>query len=51
MVETQKRCGNEADACQRHEVGREFQGLYDSPHLPGITISTSASDFYPIKAV
>ena len=36
---------------QRHEAGRELQGLRLGGLLPGIKINTSATDFAPIEQV
>jgi branched-chain amino acid transport system substrate-binding protein len=51
MVETLKRCG---DTLTRANVMKQAAGFHNFPLpllLPGITISTSATDFYPIQAV
>ena len=41
-----------ADARERHEAGGELQEVRACPLLlPGITVSTSPTDFYPIQAV
>ena len=40
-----------SDARERHEAGRQPQGLEAPLLLPGIKINTSATDFYPIQAV
>lgn len=39
----------QSDSCERHEAGRQHQGLELGGLLPGIKISTSADDFAPIK--
>jgi branched-chain amino acid transport system substrate-binding protein len=51
MVETLKRCGDELT---RANVMKQSAGFHNFPLpllLPGISISTSATDFYPIQAV
>jgi branched-chain amino acid transport system substrate-binding protein len=51
MLETLKRCG---DALTRENVMKQAAGFkkFELPIvLPGITISTSATDYYPIQAV
>ncbi len=51
MVETLKRCGDELT---RANVMKQAAGFKNFPLpllLPGITISTSPTDFYPIQAV
>jgi branched-chain amino acid transport system substrate-binding protein len=51
MVETLKRCGDELT---RANIMKQAAGFKNFPLpllLPGITISTSPTDFYPIQAV
>jgi ABC-type branched-subunit amino acid transport system substrate-binding protein len=51
MVETLKRCG---DNLTRENVMKQAAGYHNYTNpllLPGITINTSATDFYPIQAV
>ncbi len=51
MVETLKRCGDELT---RANIMKQASGFHNFPLpllLPGITISTSPTDFYPIQAV
>jgi branched-chain amino acid transport system substrate-binding protein len=51
MVETLKKCG---DNLTRENVMRQaanFQKVRIPLCLPGITVSTSPTDFYPIQAV
>jgi branched-chain amino acid transport system substrate-binding protein len=51
MVEALKRCGDELT---RANIMKQAAGFHNFPLpllLPGITISTSATDFYPIQAV
>ena len=51
MVETLKRCG---DNLTRENIMKQAAGYHNYVNpllLPGITINTSATDFYPIQAV
>jgi branched-chain amino acid transport system substrate-binding protein len=51
MVETLKRCG---DTLTRENIMKQAAGYHNYTNpllLPGITINTSATDFYPIQAV
>ncbi len=51
MVETLKRCGNELTRANVMKQAAGFKNLTIPLTLPGITINTSATDFYPIQAV
>jgi branched-chain amino acid transport system substrate-binding protein len=51
MLETLKRCG---DTLTRENIMKQAAGFkkFELPIvLPGITINTSATDYYPIQAV
>jgi branched-chain amino acid transport system substrate-binding protein len=51
MTETLKRCGNEMTRANLMKQAASFQKYRVPLLLPGITVSTSATDFYPIQAV
>ncbi|HKH66627.1 MAG TPA: ABC transporter substrate-binding protein [Reyranella sp.] len=51
MTETLKRCGNEMTRANLMKQAASFQKYRVPLLLPGITVSTSPTDFYPIQAV
>jgi len=51
MTETLKRCGNDMTRANLMKQATSFQKYRLPLLLPGITVSTSATDFYPIQAV
>jgi branched-chain amino acid transport system substrate-binding protein len=51
MTETLKRCGNEMTRVNLMKQAASFQKYRLPLLLPGITVSTSPTDFYPIQAV
>jgi branched-chain amino acid transport system substrate-binding protein len=51
MTETLKRCGNDMTRANLMKQAASFQKYRLPLLLPGITVSTSATDFYPIQAV
>ncbi len=51
MVETLKRCGDNLTRANVMKQAASFKNYTNPMLLPGITISTSATDFYPIQAV
>jgi len=51
MTETLKRCGNDLTRANLMKQAASFQKYRVPLLLPGITVSTSATDFYPIQAV
>jgi branched-chain amino acid transport system substrate-binding protein len=51
MCETLKRCGNELTRANLMKQAAGFQKFRVPLLLPGITVSTSPTDFYPIQAV
>jgi len=51
MVETLKRCGDELTRANVMKQAASFHNYTNPLLLPGITINTSATDFYPIQAV
>ena len=51
MTETLKRCGNEMTRANLMKQAASFQTYRVPLLLPGITVSTSPTDFYPIQAV
>jgi branched-chain amino acid transport system substrate-binding protein len=51
MVETLKRCGNELTRANVMKQAAGFKNYTNPLCLPGITINTSPTDFYPIQAV
>ncbi len=51
MHETLKRCGNELTRANVMKQASSFQKYKLPLLLPGITVSTSPTDFYPIQAV
>jgi branched-chain amino acid transport system substrate-binding protein len=51
MTETLKRCGNEMTRANLMKQAASFQKYRLPLLLPGITINTSPTDFYPIQAV
>jgi len=51
MHETLKRCGDELTRANVMKQAASFKKFRVPMILPGITVSTSATDFYPIQAV
>jgi branched-chain amino acid transport system substrate-binding protein len=51
MHETLKRCGDELTRANVMKQAASFKKLKSPVLIPGITISTSATDFYPIQSV
>ena len=51
MTEALKRCGNEFTRANLMKQAAGFQKFRVPLLLPGITVSTSPTDFYPIQAV
>ena len=51
MTETLKRCGNEMTRANLMKQAASFQKYRVPLLLPGITVNTSPTDFYPIQAV
>ena len=51
MTETLKRCGNEMTRANLMKQAASFQKYRLPLLLPGITVNTSPTDFYPIQAV
>ena len=51
MTETLKRCGNEMTRANLMKQAASFQKYRLPLLLPGITVTTSPTDFYPIQAV
>ncbi len=51
MVETLKRCGDNLTRANVMKQAASFHNYTNPLLLPGITINTSATDFYPIQAV
>lgn len=51
MHETLKRCGNELTRANLMKQASSFHGFRVPMLLPGITVNTSPTDFYPIQAV
>jgi branched-chain amino acid transport system substrate-binding protein len=51
MTETLKRCGNEMTRANLMKQAASFQKYRVPLLLPGITVSTSPTDYYPIQAV
>jgi branched-chain amino acid transport system substrate-binding protein len=51
MVETLKRCGDDLTRANVMKQASSFHNYTNPLLLPGITINTSATDFYPIQAV
>ena len=51
MHETLKKCGNDLTRENLMKQAANFQKLRLPMLLPGITVSTSPTDFYPIQAV
>ena len=51
MVETLKRCGNELTRANVMKQAAGFKSFTNPLCLPGITINTSPTDYYPIQAV
>ena len=51
MTETLKRCGNDMTRANLMKQAASFQKYRLPLLLPGITVSTSPTDFYPIQAV
>jgi branched-chain amino acid transport system substrate-binding protein len=51
MTETLKRCGSEMTRANLMKQAASFQKYRLPLLLPGITVSTSPTDFYPIQAV
>jgi branched-chain amino acid transport system substrate-binding protein len=51
MTETLKRCGNDLTRANLMKQAASFQKYRVPMLLPGITVSTSPTDYYPIQAV
>jgi branched-chain amino acid transport system substrate-binding protein len=51
MVETLKRCGDNLTRANVMKQAASFHNYVPPLLLPGITVNTSATDFYPIQAV
>ncbi len=51
MEETLKRCGDDLTRANLMKQAASFHQFHIPGPLPGITVSTSATDFYPIQAV
>jgi len=51
MAETLRRCGDELTRANVMKQAASFKKFRVPCVLPGITISTSATDFYPIQSV
>src|SRR5713101_1885482 len=51
MAETLRRCGNELTRANVMKQAGSFQKFRVPMLLPGITVSTSPTDYYPIQAV
>ncbi|MEI6204499.1 MAG: ABC transporter substrate-binding protein, partial [Enhydrobacter sp.] len=51
MHETLKRCGDELTRANVMKQAASFNKFKSPVLIPGITISTSATDFYPIQSV
>ncbi len=51
MVETLKRCGDDLTRANVMKQAASFHNYVPPLLLPGITVNTSAADFYPIQAV
>ncbi|MEA2815344.1 MAG: branched-chain amino acid transport system substrate-binding protein [Rhodospirillaceae bacterium] len=51
MTETLKRCGDDLTRANLMKQAASFQKFRVPLLLPGITVSTSSTDFYPIQAV
>ena len=51
MTETLKRCGNDLTRENLMKQAANFQKLRLPLLLPGITVSTSPTDYYPIQSV
>ena len=51
MVETLKRCGDNLTRANVMKQASSFHNYVPPLLLPGITVNTSATDFYPIQAV
>jgi branched-chain amino acid transport system substrate-binding protein len=51
MVETLKRCGDDLTRANVMKQAASFHNYVPPLLLPGITVNTSATDFYPIQAV
>jgi branched-chain amino acid transport system substrate-binding protein len=51
MVETLKRCGDDLTRANVMKQAASFKGYVAPLLLPGISINTSATDYYPIQAV
>ena len=51
MHQTLKNCGDELTRANVMKQAASFQKLRVPLLLPGITVSTSATDFYPIQSV
>jgi branched-chain amino acid transport system substrate-binding protein len=51
MVETLKRCGDNLTRANLMKQAASFQKYRVPMLLPGITVSTSPTDFYPVQAV
>lgn len=51
MEQTIKRCGNTLTRANLMKLAASFHNFKVPLLLPGITVSTSANDFYPIQAI
>jgi branched-chain amino acid transport system substrate-binding protein len=51
MAETLRRCGNELTRANVMKQATSFQKFRVPMLLPGITVSTSPTDYYPVQAV
>jgi branched-chain amino acid transport system substrate-binding protein len=51
MAETLRRCGDNLTRANVMKQAASFQKFRVPMLLPGITVSTSATDYYPIQAV
>jgi branched-chain amino acid transport system substrate-binding protein len=51
MAETLRRCGDELTRANVMKQATSFQKFRVPMILPGITVSTSPTDYYPIQAV
>jgi branched-chain amino acid transport system substrate-binding protein len=51
MTETLKRCGDDLTRANLMKQAASFQKFRLPLLLPGITVSTSPTDYYPIQAV
>ena len=49
MVQVLKQCGGDLNREEHHETGRAVLGITLPVAIPGIKVTTSATDFHPIK--